>query len=97
MAALLLLAPLALLLAPQAQADEDSLVWAIDQEGIQYTTPQKLVQAGHAVCMLMDNGSAQRGAIRVVQDNSSMITYEAGYFVGASIGALCPEYSYLIG
>lgn len=86
--------------APIAHAmDADSaFLESLDSVGIKYTSPEKAVAAGHYVCQLLDQGKtkgqvAARVMIRNVCPSSCIMDpYLAGYFVGASVSAYCPEY-----
>lgn len=77
---------------------DNAFLEALDSAGIKYTSPEKAIAAGHYVCQLLDQGKtkgqvAARVMIRNVCPSSCIMDpYLAGYFVGASVSAYCPQY-----
>lgn len=82
-----------------AQADADPNEWAyiaaLDSEGIYYSSEAAAIDAGESVCEGLDAGLSLR-AIGAVAMNAGYSASDAGYILGAAVGAFCPEYSYLI-
>jgi hypothetical protein len=96
-ARLVLLAALALLAAtvPIAHADatDDAFIAVLQAKGIHFGSPEKAVIAGHEVCDELSGGKAPVQIAATVQSNSDMDGYHAGFFVGASIRAYCPQFA----
>jgi hypothetical protein len=87
------LAPL--MVAPIAHADatDDAFLSALKAKGIHFGSPDKAFIAGHEVCDELANGKTAVQVASTVQGNSDMDGYHAGYFVGASIRAYCPQFA----
>lgn len=66
---------------------------ALDSHGITYASPEVGIAAGHLVCTKLDGGKKPTDVAQDVMNNSTLDGYHAGYFVGASIAAYCPQYS----
>jgi hypothetical protein len=81
--------------APIAHADatDDAFLAALKAKGIQYGSPDKASVAGHEVCDELAGGKTPVQVASTVQSNSSLDGYHAGYFVGVSIRAYCPQYA----
>ena len=50
------------------------------------------IEAGHFVCVKLDNGASANDVANDVLNSSSMPACHAGFFVGASIDAYCPRH-----
>lgn len=50
------------------------------------------IEAGHFVCVKLDNGDTPVDVMEEVMKSSGMPEYHSGYFVGASIDAYCPRH-----
>ena len=59
-------------------------------------TDAQLVSVGHSVCDALDAGNDFGTVTTVTEDSAGIGPSEAGYFVGAAIGAYCPADAYLI-
>jgi hypothetical protein len=81
--------------APIAHADatDDAFLAALTTKGIHFGSPNKAFIAGHEVCDELRNGKSAAQVASTVQSNSDMDGYHAGFFVGASIRAYCPQYA----
>jgi Protein of unknown function (DUF732) len=81
--------------APTAHADatDDAFLAALTAKGIHFGSPDRAFIAGHEVCDELGNGKTATQVASTVQTNSSMDGYHAGFFVGASIRAYCPQYA----
>jgi hypothetical protein len=88
------LGPLAAV-APIAHADanDNAFLGALTSKGIHFGTPEKAFIAGHEVCDELGNGKSPAQVASTVENNSDMDGYHAGFFVGASIRAYCPQYA----
>ena len=80
-------------------ADADAKFLAgLTSEGITYSSPQAMIAAGHLACAELDRGETPDQVAQDVMDNKDVLTnsnldaYHAGFFVGASIAAYCPQY-----
>lgn len=81
--------------APAADADatDDAFLAALKAKGIKFESPDKALIAGHEVCDELDGGKTPAQVASTVQGNSNLDGYHAGYFVGVSIRAYCPQYA----
>lgn len=52
----------------------------------------KMVETAHDVCSYLDSGHSTREAGELAMESGFTPT-RAGYFVGATVGAYCPEYA----
>lgn len=79
---------------PTARADavDNAFVAAVHARGINFTSQQAAIIAGHEVCDELDLGKQKSDIASTVMANSRMDGYHAGYFVGAAIAAYCPRY-----
>ena len=84
-----------------AQADnlDIAFVTVLENEGIfKSASDDSVIELGHDVCGAVDRGSDLADVARVfLRHGSSLTPRKAGFFVGASITAYCPEYKYLLG
>lgn len=80
---------------PDAHADatDDAFLAALTAKDIHFSSPQKAFIAGHEVCDELGNGKSPAQVASTVAGNSSLDGYHAGFFVGASIRAFCPQYA----
>jgi hypothetical protein len=89
-----LLSAAALLCAAPAAADQtdDAFVAALAKNGIAMSDRNTAVSMGHTVCAGFDKGEASTAlAMRIVKD-TDLSPKQAGYFVGVSVAAYCPQY-----
>ena len=80
---------------PTAHADatDDQFLAALRSAGIgDQTSNAHAIDAGHFVCVKLDNGSTMSDVETDVKNSSSMPEYHAGFFVGASGSAYCPRH-----
>ena len=79
---------------PTARADavDNVFVNAVKTKGINFSSPQAAVIAGHEVCDELDLGKRKSDVASEVMSNSQLDGYRAGFFVGASVAAYCPRY-----
>jgi hypothetical protein len=77
-----------------ADAIDDAFIAAIRAKGINFASPDKAIIAAHEVCVELNHGTPAQVAA-TIQSNSNLDGYHAGYFVGASIRAYCPEHTSL--
>jgi Protein of unknown function (DUF732) len=89
-----LLSAAALLCAAPAAADptDDAFVAALAKNGIAMSDRNAAVSMAHTVCAGFDKGEASTAqAMRIVKD-TDLSPKQAGYFVGVSVAAYCPQY-----
>jgi hypothetical protein len=77
-----------------ADVDTDQVFLATLQDaGINSTRgPVGLIGAAHVVCDMRIRGSTEMQAIQYIYHESQLGAFLAGYFVGASEAAYCPDY-----
>ena len=85
------------LLASVATANADPVdakfLAALKSEGItDHVSSDHAIEAGHFVCVKLDNGTSPTDVVSDVLFSSGMPVYHAGFFVGASIDAYCPRH-----
>jgi hypothetical protein len=68
----------------------------LDQFGVYYNTDQTAITLGHSVCDALASGLTPTTIVRIGQRTGYSPT-DAGYIVGAAIGAYCDQYSWMIG
>lgn len=76
----------------RADAIDQTFLSALKAKGIQFGSPDKALIAAHEVCDEISNGKTVAQVASTVQANSNLDGYHAGYFVGASIRAYCPQH-----
>jgi hypothetical protein len=76
-----------------ADATDDAFLAALTAKGIHFGSPNKAFIAAHKVCDELGNGKSPTQIASTVQSNSDMDGYHAGFFVGASIRAYCPQHA----
>lgn len=76
-----------------ADATDDQFLAALKSAGIgDQTSTQHAIDAGHFVCVKLDNGSTPAEVESDVKASSNMPDYHSGFFVGASVNAYCPRH-----
>jgi hypothetical protein len=80
---------------PAAHADstDDAFLQAISAKGIHFQSPETALVAAHEVCDELDLGRSKPEVASEVMQNSNLSGYAAGYFVGASVRAFCPNHA----
>ncbi len=88
-----LLGPLAAVSTAHADATDDQFLATLRSEGItDHISVAHAIEAGHFVCVKLDNGASPSDVVNDVLNSSSMPAYHCGFFVGASIDAYCPRH-----
>jgi hypothetical protein len=83
------------LAAPVAHADtnDGKFLAALKSEGIgDHISDAHAIEAGHFVCVKLDNGISVANVVNDVLYSSNMPAYHSGFFVGASIKEYCPQH-----
>jgi hypothetical protein len=91
----LLLALLGPLTVATAHADttDDKFLSSLRAAGItDHLSSAHAIEAGHFVCVKLDNGMSPSDVANDVLNSSSMPAYHSGFFVGAAIDAYCPRH-----
>jgi hypothetical protein len=80
---------------PAVRADPigDKFLAALQARGINYQSADAAIEAAHQVCTELGNGRTKDDVAQEVIDRSGLDPYHAGYFVGASVGAYCPQFA----
>jgi hypothetical protein len=85
--------PLGAVSTAHADTNDNKFLAALKSEGItDHISPEHAIDAAHSVCQKLDGGETPTQVANDVLNNSTMPAYHAGYFVGASINAYCPQY-----
>ena len=91
-----LLSAVALVSAASASADpsDDAFVAALANFGINIDGRDTVIAHGHAVCDGLDRGQDSSFlAMKLINDRQLDLTSrQAGFFIGASVAAYCPQY-----
>jgi hypothetical protein len=89
-----LLSAAALLSAAPASADDndDAFVAALENYGIDIGSRDGAIAMGHNVCAALDNGRDESFLVLDVIHDTNLSARQAGYFVGVSVAAYCPQY-----
>lgn len=77
----------------RADALDDKFIGALQSRDIHYRSPEAAIAAAHLVCDELNNGDSKAKVAQDVIDQTDLDPYHAGYFVGASVGAYCSQYS----
>src|ERR1700739_3128480 len=78
--------------APTARADttDQNFLESLRAQGItDQLSAAHAIEAGHFVCVKLDNGASPTDVVNDVLNSSSMPAYHSAFFVGASIDAFC--------
>ena len=81
-----------------ASSDDQAFLDTVHQAGIWTGVPDAtLINDAHLTCNALDAGNSYLSVVQITMDSGGLDAYDAGYFVGASIGVYCPEDAYMIG
>jgi hypothetical protein len=75
-----------------ADVNDDAFIQVINEKGISYTTEEKLIAAGHAVCDARNQGYTEIQVINAIVTATELDQSNTAYFVGAAETAYCPQY-----
>ena len=84
----------ALLCAAPASADhmDDAFVAALTKNGISMPDRGGAIAMGHTVCAGLDKGEPSTALAMGIVKDTDLSPKQAGYFVGLSVAAYCPQY-----
>ena len=72
---------------------DDRFLAALQSRGINYQSAPGAIDAAHQVCTELGRGRTKDDVAQEVIDRSGLDPYHAGYFVGAAVGAYCPQFA----
>ncbi|WIM86866.1 DUF732 domain-containing protein [Candidatus Mycobacterium wuenschmannii] len=72
---------------------DDRFLAALQSRGINYKSAEAAIDAAHQVCTELGRGRTKDDVAQEVIDRSGLDPYHAGYFVGAAVGAYCPQFA----
>lgn len=80
--------------APAANAGpaDRAFIDALDEQGIPYSSRGAAITAGHHTCDLFRTGHSFLGVVGDLHEQSGFSVDDSAYFIGASVGAYCPQY-----
>lgn len=89
----------AALSAAPASADppDDAFLGALADYGIVMNDPDTAISMAHTVCAGFDNNQPSGLLAMKVMKDSNMTAKQAGFFVGLSVSAYCPQYKGQVG
>lgn len=79
---------------PPSRTMDDKFLDVIHEEGIFVHLRGQAIDLAKSTCETLDAGATLRQMMDVATETLGV--GDAGFFIGASIGAYCPEYSYLV-
>lgn len=82
-------------LTPAAYADADNsgnFLGALTARGITFTSGPAAIAAAREVCSELDQGKQASDVANDAMAQTKLDAYHAGFFVGASIAAVCPRH-----
>ena len=80
-----------------ASSDDQAFLDTVHQAGIWTGVPDAtLINDAQLACNALDAGNSYLSVVQIAMDSGGLDAYDAGYFVGASIGVYCPADAYLI-
>ncbi len=93
MAAVLCVAALFTCAAPaSADAPDDAFLGALADNGIVMNDPGTAVAMARSVCAGLDKNQRSSVLAMKVMKEANLSARQAGFFVGASVSAYCPQY-----
>jgi hypothetical protein len=83
-----------LLCAAPASADQmdDAFVAALSKNGITIPDRANAISMAHSVCAGLDKGEPSTALAMGIVKDTDLSPKQAGYFVGVSVSAYCPQY-----
>ena len=89
-----LLSAAAPLVAAPASADQsdDAFIAALVSQGIPVPDNDTAVQMGRNMCALLDQGTTRPLLMMKLMKDANLTARQAGFFLGLSASAYCPQY-----
>ena len=86
--------PLATVSTARADSTDEDFVAKLQSQGISdNVSSDHEIDAGHFVCVKLDNGTSPGEVMKDVGRSSGLSDDVAGFFIGASIDAYCPRHA----
>ncbi|MEE6177899.1 DUF732 domain-containing protein [Mycobacterium sp. 050134] len=84
----------ATLLAAPAAADpmDDAFIDALAKQGIPISDRDSAIGMAHSVCGALDRGETSSFLAMKVRRDANLSPRQAGFFMGVSVAAYCPQY-----
>lgn len=79
---------------PPSKTMDEKFLDVIHEEGIFKNLTFQAIDLAKSTCDTLDAGASLRQIMSIATETMSV--GDAGFFIGASIGAYCPKYSYLV-
>lgn len=79
---------------PPAKTMDEKFLDVIHEEGIFVNLRAQAIDLAKSTCDTLDAGASLQQIMNIATE--TMGVGDAGFFIGASIGAYCPKYSYLV-
>lgn len=77
----------------RADSTDQKFLAALREQGIfDQASSSHAIEAGHYVCVRLDNGQSPADVMQEVPHSSSLTEFHTGYFVAESIYAYCPRH-----
>ncbi|ORV85910.1 hypothetical protein AWC11_18555 [Mycobacterium interjectum] len=80
-----------------AQTSDGDFVGALEERGISVADPDSAVATAHEICAEFDRGEAAAVVVLKLMKETNLSSAQAGYFVGASVTAYCPQHQDALG
>ena len=77
---------------PALDWDDQAYILTLDAGGIQYSSPEAAITAGHAICDSLDAGLDFDAITDAAMQGGGYSAYDAGYIYGAATAVYCPEH-----
>jgi hypothetical protein len=89
-----LLSAAASLCAAPASADQtdDAFIAALVGQGIPFSDSNAVIQEGRSMCALLDQGTTRPLLLMKIMKDTNLSARQAGFFLGLSTAAYCPQY-----
>lgn len=80
-----------------ADASDDAFVAALAGQNIPVPDPAATIQLGRNMCAQLDQGTTRPVLAMMLMRDANLTAKQAGFFLGASASAYCPQYRTVTG
>ncbi|WP_197518452.1 DUF732 domain-containing protein [Mycobacterium sp. E3198] len=80
-----------------AQTSDGDFVGALEERGISVADPDSAVATAHEICAELDRGEGAAVVVLKLMTDTNLSSAQAGYFIGASVTAYCPQHHDALG
>jgi hypothetical protein len=80
-----------------ADQNDDAFVAALVSQGIPVPDNNAAVQEGRTMCALLDQGTTRPLLLMALMRDANLSARQAGFFLGISTSAYCPQYKTITG